>query len=133
MEHEINKETLNKLLEYIPETGDLIWKKRDIEWFKSEKDCKSWNARYAEKKALNSLVNVNQNDNQRDHLTYYGSLLNKTVRKSRVIWVMHYGEIPDKMQISFKDLNPLNCKIENLEMSDIANVSKKKEDQLQQK
>lgn len=45
---------LNELmerLEYIPETGELIWRWSDIQWFKDERAQKIWNTRYAGKPA----------------------------------------------------------------------------------
>lgn len=42
--------------------------------------------------------------------------LGKYVLKHRKIWQEHYGEIPKGSIIIFKDGNPLNCVIENLEL-----------------
>lgn len=130
MEHEINKETLNELLEYIPETGDLIWKERGIEWFKSERSCKAWNSKFPNKKALAQIRTQQKKEAHRMSKVQQGYLLNKCVYKSRIVWIMHYGEIPDEMNISFKDKNPLNCKIENLECLDISNLCKKRQNRL---
>lgn len=40
----------------------------------------------------------------------------KYVLKHRKIWEEHYGEVPKSHIIIFKDNNPQNCAIENLEM-----------------
>ncbi|MFJ1330241.1 HNH endonuclease signature motif containing protein [Capnocytophaga canimorsus] len=42
--------------------------------------------------------------------------MGKYVLKHRKIWQEHYGEIPKGNIIIFKDNNPLNCDIDNLEM-----------------
>ena len=120
MEYEINKETLNELLEYIPETGALIWKERGIEWFKSEGSWKRFNKRYAGKEAFTQIHNIAQNqeqNTQNDYFTMQGFILNKTYRKSRIIYIMHYRDIEKDKWVSFKDKNPLNCRIENLELT----------------
>lgn len=36
--------------------------------------------------------------------------------KQRVVWESHHGEIPDGMCVTFRDDDPLNCCIENLEL-----------------
>ena len=38
---------LREVLRLDPETGDLYWKYRDLSSFKSERDCRAWNTRYA--------------------------------------------------------------------------------------
>ena len=43
---------LHELLEYYPETGLLFWKERGKDWFKTERDWKIWNTRYAGKRAF---------------------------------------------------------------------------------
>lgn len=42
---------LHKLLFYVSETGELYWKPRNRDMFKSESSMKSWNTKYAGKKA----------------------------------------------------------------------------------
>lgn len=36
--------------------------------------------------------------------------------KHRIVWEEHYGEIPESHCVCFKDNDPLNCAIENLEL-----------------
>ena len=47
-------ELLRELLIYIPATGKLFWKERDRKWFKSDRDCLLWNARWAGNPAFTS-------------------------------------------------------------------------------
>ena len=42
-------EQANQLISYNPSTGVFIWKIRDILFFKSERHCKVWNSKYANK------------------------------------------------------------------------------------
>lgn len=51
---DITPEILRELLEYNPETGELFWKERDVKWFKSQRDCNTWNTRYSGNKISNS-------------------------------------------------------------------------------
>ncbi|TFH85223.1 hypothetical protein EQG41_18075 [Billgrantia azerbaijanica] len=42
---------VRELLDYDSSTGVMTWRKRGREWFKRERDCNAWNARYAGKRA----------------------------------------------------------------------------------
>jgi hypothetical protein len=52
---ELNQEVVRELLDYFPETGELIWKRRARKWFVSDGSWKSWNAKNAGKPALSSV------------------------------------------------------------------------------
>lgn len=41
---------------------------------------------------------------------------NKKLLRSRVVWMIHYGEIPDGMEVDHIDHDRLNDKIENLRL-----------------
>lgn len=45
---------LRNFIEYDSETGLLFWKERYAFSFKSERDCKAWNSRFAGKQCFNS-------------------------------------------------------------------------------
>lgn len=52
-------------------------------------------------------------------ITYYTvKVSNKTCRVHRIVWGLHYGKIPEGMQIDHIDGNPLNNKISNLRCVD---------------
>lgn len=78
--------TLRTILDYNTETGDLVWKKRPRHLFSSDNAMNAWNARYAGTPALASLDTAGYQQ---------GSLLNRKVRKHRVIWQLMTGEVPD--------------------------------------
>lgn len=71
-------EYLHKRLRYEPETGKLFWR-----------DCEEmpewWRARYAGKEAFTSI----------DGMGYrHGSIDGVLFKAHRVIWAIHYGELP---------------------------------------
>jgi hypothetical protein len=89
---EINKKILNELLDYNPETGQLLWKPREIHWFSSgskgrspEDVMKWWNKRFSGKPAFNYEADGYLN----------GTLFYKKFRAHRVIWLMLFNETPE--------------------------------------
>lgn len=57
------------------------------------------------------------------------TLFGKTEYQHRVIWVMHYGEIPEGLEVDHKDRDKTNNRIDNLRLVNSAgnkwNVSAK--------
>ena len=76
-----SQEELQRLFEYVPSTGELIWKVRDDVG-------PEWNTRYAGTPALNTK-------SWKGYL--YGTLSGKSVRAHRVIWKLIYGQEPNKI------------------------------------
>lgn len=87
----IDPAILRELLRYEPETGQLFWLERGIEWFNDFPKrsalavCVTWNKRYAGKEAFTSA-------GQWGHR--FGSVLGVHLAAHRVAWALHYGEWP---------------------------------------
>ena len=81
---------LRQLLEYNPETGELFWKPRPIEMFKSDgpnsqlQNSKIWNTKFAGRQALCA----------RSKGYLVGTLLGQRVKSHRVAWAIANGEWP---------------------------------------
>jgi len=78
---------LRKLIEYRPETGELIWRPRTPEMFVEgrrarEHVCAAWNTKNAGKPAFNHM-------HGKHHLA--GTLLGAVHLAHRVAWAVHYG------------------------------------------
>lgn len=84
----ISPSTLSKLVEYNPFTGAFIWRVRPNSYFKTERDCKIWNARFAGNPAFNC-------DDGRGYLV--GQILGKKVKAHRAAWALHYGFWPAEL------------------------------------
>ena len=84
----LTQELLKELLDYDQETGKLTWKRRERKWFKSDRQFKTWNSRYAEKEAFTAL-----NDKGYCH----GHILSKSYKAQRVIWLYMIGEWPKEI------------------------------------
>lgn len=73
---------LTGLLEYDPGTGDLVWKSRCLDMFPDERSFKTWNARFAGKRALSGVGNGGY---------YRGTIFGLFYQAHRVIWKMVQG------------------------------------------
>lgn len=89
------------------EAGTLTWKTRPLEHFKTERDRKTWNTRYAGKPALN----CNSQGYLNGKLTISGKVY--LLRQHRILWAMHAGEWPSD-QIDHINGNKLDNCISNL-------------------
>lgn len=81
---------LRLLLDYTPETGELVWKTRTTDWFNGEpakldEIARLWNAAYAGKRAL-----ANTCGNGYAH----GTVLGYIAKAHRVIWALMTGAWP---------------------------------------
>lgn len=103
------QDVLIQLLSYNPETGELRWKERSVEWFEASATRAAshimalWNARYAGKEALNCISGNGYRE---------GPLLNQRVKSHRVIWKMVTGKDPD--QVDHVDGDRANNRWNNL-------------------
>lgn len=106
---EINAEVVRALLDYSPETGELKWKERGVEWFPGTVGrtplhaCRQWNARHAGKipGAIDSWGHT--------QIRLFGRLY----AAHRLIWLHMTGEWP-KDQIDHIDCTPSNNRWNNL-------------------
>jgi hypothetical protein len=97
-------ELANEFLTYTPETGVFIWKWRDRKQFKSDKEWKRWNNRYAgtvagciNKETKYRVLRVNNN----------------LYLAHRLAWLLHYGAWPTN-EIDHINNDPSDNRIENL-------------------
>ena len=74
-------ETLRNLLDYDPESGFLTWRPRAPELFHSDAIAKTWNIRFANKRAFTAL---------RDGY-FVGAVNYRTMGAHRVIWCHVHG------------------------------------------
>jgi len=77
-------EYLREALRYEPATGFLYWRKRPVSHFKSARDCKAWNTRYAD-----ICAGATRPDG-------YAAirLAGKTYKAARLAWALYTGEWP---------------------------------------
>jgi len=84
----ITQEIVNELLSYDRATGTLYWKKRDQKYFPTWQSSQCWNGAWPGKPALNAL----------DKKGYrVGSIFDKDYKAHRIIWLMHFGYLPDQI------------------------------------
>lgn len=101
----LTQEQLQQLLTYNKNTGELIWKPRDVSLFKDERSCKTWNTRYSGKHA---------GTKGRFNGKWYGVIRinGKQYLAHRVIWLYVTGVVP--VEVDHEDSNGLNNKWCNL-------------------
>jgi hypothetical protein len=110
---DLTYEFLHSVLTYDSETGELYHKHRPREMFKSDRDWKAWNTRYANKKAGYSKDNNAASKRRSAYWVKTMSLLGYPRRVHRIVWFMYYGEWP-KDQIDHINGVATDNRIENL-------------------
>lgn len=103
-----NKDYLESLLDYDPNTGVLTWKIRPESMFSGGKysatrRARRWNSRYAGKEAF---THINANG------YHIGSIDKVTYLAHRIIWKMTTGEDPE--EIDHRDQDKINNREGNL-------------------
>lgn len=104
---------LRKLIDYNPQTGQMVWRNRDMSFFNSGRKsaqhcCRVWNSRFSGKQA-GSYTNP----------TGYGeiSVLGTPLLLHRVAWAHYYGEWPlDGLHIDHINHDRADNRIANLRL-----------------
>jgi hypothetical protein len=101
------QEYLNECLTYDPETGLLYWKTRPLEHFVSQSAYRTWNTRFAGKRAFDN----NDSDGYK-----IGALLGVKWKAHRIIYKMIHGIDPDIIDHGSGDVS--DNRIDKLSNSD---------------
>ena len=106
---ELTQDDVKELLDYNPETGEILWKHRSRGWFSSDRAYQTWNTKYQGKEAgsIESDKGVEHRVlyiNRRKHLAH------------RLIWIFMTGACPD--HVKHKNGNRTDNRWENLYAAD---------------
>jgi hypothetical protein len=104
---ELNQEIVRELLDYFPETGELIWRERGRKWFTSDGAWKKWNTRRAGTLGFASI-----NDGYKR-----GTIFGKQYYAHRIIWLYMTGDWPDP-EVDHDNQDRLDNRWENLSEND---------------
>lgn len=75
---------LRDLLEYNPGSGCMRWRHRPRRYFKTDREWRRWNGRYAGNLAMRLAENG----------YVQGYIMRQMTRGHRAAWAIHYGEWP---------------------------------------
>jgi len=99
---------VRECLRYSESCGHLFWQERPREHFKTSGSCAAWNKKYAGREAGNKW------STRGGRINYVTVSINGTnFRSHRVVWVIAYGEWPEK-HIDHIDGDGTNNRLENL-------------------
>lgn len=108
-------EVIRELLHYSPDTGIFTWRERARRWFRSDRDFRAWNARYAGERAGAIWTN---------HETGYQArvirLLGRRHKEHRVAWMWMTDE-PLPPEIDHENRDATDNRWMNLRASTHAN------------
>lgn len=107
----LTQEVLNKLLEYHPDSGVLVWKERDFSLLDlfpdmAARNIKSFNKIHAGKEALTANLDGYK----------HGNVLKNRILAHRAMWIMVYGYNPD-CDIDHINMNRSDNRISNLRLA----------------
>ena len=104
----MNQKYLRECFEYLPETGQLVWKERPLSHFKSEREWKLVNKRQKGK-----IAGTNSQE-RRYQSVKIGSKLHYI---HRIVVMLHGIQIPSNMCVDHINGNSHDNRIENLRVS----------------
>lgn len=114
----LNREIVRELLHYDPETGVFTWLARGERWFKTARDCQSWNTRYSGKRAGRVLTFP------KTGYQYRGiRVLGRDCKEHRLAWLYMTDE-PLPSEIDHKSRDGTDNRWSNLRSSTRANNSR---------
>lgn len=99
----LTQEHLRQLFRYDPETGNLYWLKRGVEWFHREQDMHRWNTCFAGRVA----------GGVRGAGHVFVAIQNRSYLVHRIIWAIVTGDWP-KGEIDHINGNPADNRWSNL-------------------
>lgn len=113
---DLTKDVLDQTLIYCPSSGQLTWRPRSRDWFKS-------NASYVRYNKLSANTPALTANNGEGYKT--GTLLGARVKAHQVIWVMLHGSLPEKgKEIDHINGDRSDNRLENLRCVDKSDNSK---------
>ena len=104
----IDTETLRRMLEYSPDTGNLTWQTRPVEDFISTRVALAWNAKYAGKRA-GTTTPIGRSG-------HYIIINKQPFVLSRIVWQIMNGKPPPN-EIDHRDGNNTNNRWDNLRLA----------------
>lgn len=107
----ITKEYLLEIFSYDPYSGCLYWKYREQQYFKNEASFKRWNTRYS-----GTCAGTERYDIKRDETRITITINGRKYLRSRLVYILHYGMIPDGMQVDHIYGDTTDDRIENLRL-----------------
>lgn len=108
---EITPEIVRELLHYDPETGIFTWRERDHRWFKTGRDCRKWNSRYAGKRA-GVVAQSSESGYRRRHI----SIFKRIIKEHHLAWLWMTDE-PLPPQIDHRNRDATDNRWSNLRSS----------------